>query len=57
MAIKLTPAMVTAINLAIEIAVMQLSKTVKGMTAVELKAYIVSQEKRKINLMRKIDEA
>ena len=56
-AIALTPAMITAINLAMEIAVMQLSKKVKGMKAEELKAYIVSQEKRKANLLKKIDEA
>lgn len=57
MAITLTPAMVTAINLAVEIAVMQLSKKVRGMKAEELKAYIVGQEKRKANLIRKIDNA
>ena len=57
MAIQITPAMVTAINLAVEIAVMQLSKKVRGMKAEELKAYIVGQEKRKANLIRKIDNA
>ena len=57
MAITLTPAMVTAINLAVEIAVMQLSKKVRGMKAEELKAYIVGQEKRKANLILKIDNA
>ena len=57
MAITLTPAMVTAINLAVEIAVMQLSKKVRGMKAEELKAYIVKQEKRKANLILKIDNA
>ena len=57
MAITLTPAMMTAINLAVEIAVMQLSKKVRGMKAEELKAYIVGQEKRKANLILKIDNA
>jgi len=57
MAITLTPAMMTAINLTVEIAVMQLSKKVRGMKAEELKAYIVGQEKRKANLIRKIDNA
>ena len=57
MAIALTPAMVTAINLAVEIAIFQLSKKVRGMKVEELKAYNVGQEKRKSYLMQKIDEA
>ena len=57
MAIVITPAMMAAINIAIEIAITQLSQKVKGMTAQELDNYILTQEKRKFRLLKKIDEA
>jgi len=57
MAITITPSTMMAINLAIELALLQLTKNMEGMTEAELDQYIVEQQIRKAQLLAKIDEA
>lgn len=57
MAITISPTMMNAILIAIQIAIQRLSKDVKNMTEEELILYIAKQEKRKNELLAAIDEA
>jgi len=57
MAITITPSTMMAINLAIELALMQLTKNMEGMSEAELDQYIVEQQVKKAQLLVKIDQA
>ena len=57
MAITITPSTMMAINLALEITLMQLAKKMEGMSEAQLDQYIVQQHLRKAQLLMKIDEA
>jgi hypothetical protein len=54
--ITVSPVMVQAIMMAIQMAIMQLSQETKGMTEEELIFYIAGQETRKKKLLKAIDE-
>ena len=56
-AVTISASTMLAINLAIELALMQLTKEMEGMTEAELDQYIVEQQIRKSRLLAKIDEA
>jgi hypothetical protein len=56
MAITISPTVMNAILIAIQIAIQQLSKDIKDMTEEELALYIAGQEKRKSELLTAIDE-
>ena len=56
-AVTISASTMLAINLAIELALMQLTKEMEGMTEAELDQYIVEQQVRKSRLLAKIDEA
>jgi len=57
MAIVITPSTMMAINLAIELALLQLTKNMEGMSEAELDQYIVEQQVKKAQLLAKIDQA
>jgi len=57
MAIVITPSTMMAVNLAIELALMQLTKNMEGMSEAELDQYIVEQQVKKAQLLAKIDQA
>ena len=55
--ITVSPMMMQAIMMAIQLAIMQFSKETQGMTEEELVVYIAGQEARKKELLKQIDEA
>ncbi len=57
MSVTISPIMMQAILMAIQIALMQFQKETTGMTDEELVRYLIKQELRKQELLKMIDEA